>query len=910
MPRSLGLLFLVVAACKTTETPPPAQAAPPKQEEAKPAPAPEPKLEAPKVRLPDGARPLGYELSLRVVPGEPTFTGEVTIELELDRAVDVLWLNARDLTAQAAELTVGTAKVAAATKPGGEHFLAVVPATPVGPGKATLRIRYTGALSETETSGLFQLKEGGEQYAVTQFEPIGARRAFPCFDEPGFKVPWHLTLHVKKEHAAFHNTPVEREQDEAGGMKAVTFAKTKPLPSYLVALAVGPFETVDAGTWGKNKTRVRIITPRGKTADAKYAVESTGPVLEQLEAYFGIPYPFEKLDELAMPVNFGAMEHPGLVTYGSQLLLMAPEKDTIARQRLYASIAAHELAHMWFGDLVTMAWWDDVWLNEAFATWMSSKIIEGWKPAWDEVVDRAGGRGGALSTDALVSARRIRQPIEAMDDITNAFDGITYGKGAAVIEMFEAWVGDDVFQKGVKRHLEAHAFGNATAAQFLDAISKEAGKDVATPFNTFLDQAGAPRVAMALVCAKGEAPRLELSQRRQLPVGSKGDPNQVWQVPLCVRTSTAGKERRACTLLTAATGTLPLEGKACPDWVMPNDGVRGYYRADLKGTADLLGLLEKAGPKLTVAERVGLLDDLEALVGSGDVELGVALAAIPLALKEDNRHLLAAAQGLASQLRGDLLPEALRPKYEAFVRATFGARAAKLGLTVGAKEDEDTRLARPWLVGMVAVDGKEPALRKQSLALAKAWLTDRKAIHPDLVGTVLGIAADTGDAALHEALVNAVKAEQDRTDRGRMLGALASFRDPAQVKAQLALALDPKVDAREAMRVLWGASGDYRTRELALDWLKQHWDPLVARLPEDSGAYLVWTGAGVCDAKKRDEVKAYFDGRSTKFLGGPRELDQALEEIDLCVAWRARHQPSAAAFMERWKPGVALKAPK
>ena len=845
-----------------------------------------------------------------MVPGEPKFSGTVIIDLELDRPLDLLWLNARELEAESAEFTFNGAKVAAKAEAVGEHFMDVRPATKVGPGFATLTIAFRGELSDKNSGGLFQLKEGDEPYAVTQFEPIDARRAYPCFDEPGFKVPWRVTLHVKKEHLAFHNTPIEAETDEADGMKAVRFAETKPLPSYLVAFAVGPFETVEAGAWGKNKTKVRIVTPRGKSAEAKYATEATGPILEQLEKYFGSPYPYEKLDLLALPVSFGAMEHPGLVTWGYRLLLIKPESDTPGHQRGFASVAAHELAHMWFGDLVTMAWWDDLWLNEAFATWMENKIIEAWKPTWDMPIERVEERGWALGSDTRVTARRVRQPIESLDDIVNAFDGITYGKGAAVIGMFEAWVGPEVFQRGVRAHLQAHAFGNATAAEFLAAISKEAGKDVATPFSTFLDQAGAPRVSIELSCKKGEAPTLELNQRRQLPVGSKGDANQSWQLPMCVRFSVGGKETRACTLLTKALASLPLEAKSCPDWVMPNDGLRGYYRSSMRGVNDLPGLLKKADKKLTVAERVGLLDDVNAAVDSGDVEISTALASIPLALKTDDRHLLGTAQGIALRLEGDLLPEALRPKYETFIRETFGGRALKLGLTVGKKDSEDVRLSRPWLVHTVAVFGNEPTLRAKSLTLAKAWLKDRKALHPDLVGSVLSTAADSSDVELHEALLAVVKTEKDRADRSRMLSALSSFRDPALVKAHLALTLDKDLDAREGLQVLWGASFDYRTRQVALDFLKENWDAIVARMPADEAANLVWMGSSACDEKARDEAKKYFEGRSTKFLGGPREFDQAMEGIDLCIAWRAKHRGSAERFITAWEPAVAVKRSK
>jgi alanyl aminopeptidase len=550
-----------------------------------------------------------------------------------------------------------------------------------------------------------------------------------------------------------------------------------------------------------------------------------------------------------------------------------------------------------------MVWWDDIWLNEAFATWMASRIITAWKPAWGGVVDRVNSRSRSMESDSLVAARQIRQPIQTHDDIDSAFDGITYGKGASVISMFESWVTPDAFQKGVKAYLEKHSHQNATAADFLGAISQAAGKDVATPFNTVLDQPGAPRVAMELVCPKGGKPKLELSQRRQLPVGSKADANKVWQVPVCVRWSVKGKAERACTLLTEARGQLELtNAKACPDWVLPNDQMQGHYRASLTGAADLPSLLTKARKDLSIAERVGVLGDMSALIGSGDLDQSAALTTVPLIAGEDNRHLVSAAMGFGWALNDVVVTDALRPKAEAFIRHHFEKRAKKLGLNVGLKDDEDVRLLRPGLVSLVAVPGKEPSLRKQALELAAMWLADHKAVHPDLVESVLAIAADTGDAPLHAALLEAVKGEKDRADRNRMLGALSAFREPALVKAQLQLALGTELDPRESVRLVWGAAGDYRTRDLAVEFVQKNWDALVARLPKDSGAGLVWVAAGYCDEKPRDDARAFFDGRSTKYMGGPRNFAIAFEGIDLCIAYRARQRPAVTAFLEKWKP--------
>jgi hypothetical protein len=395
---------------------------------------------------------------------------------------------------------------AAKVQTSGTEFAGFAAASAIPAGPAQLRIEYHGAFNKNGSDGLFKLQDGGEWYVYSQFESIDARKAFPCFDEPNFKTPWQLTLHVNKSDAAVSNTPVQSETDEPGGRKKVVFGETKPLPSYLVALGVGPFDFVDAGKAGKNHTPLRMITPKGKAAQAKYAAEVTGPLLAALEDYFGVPYPYEKLDILSVPLFGGAMENAGLITCAQSLMLRDPAQDSIDRQRDYALVVAHEMAHQWFGDLVTTAWWDDIWLNEAFASWMDSKIMRHWKPEWNTVIDEQNTRLGAMGGDELVSARKIRQPIESNDDIANAFDGITYSKGEAVIGMFENWMGEDAFRRGVQRYIRQYAWRNATAGDFLDALSSAGSQPVGRAFSTFLDQAGVPLVSVGLSCGAGAGP--------------------------------------------------------------------------------------------------------------------------------------------------------------------------------------------------------------------------------------------------------------------------------------------------------------------------------------------------------------------------------------------------------------------
>ncbi len=327
-----------------------------------------------------------------------------------------------------------------------------------------MQIVYSGEVSRTLTDGAFQQQQDRDWYIFTKFEPVTARRVFPCFDEPSFKVPWQLTLHVPKDLKAFSNTLPVSEQDEADGMKVVRFGETKPLPSYLVAFAVGPFDVVETGPIGKNRRPSRIIVPRGRASEAAYAASITPKMIELLEDYFGTPYPYEKLDQIVVPITaaWGAMENAGMIAYGD-FLLSPKAQDTDLLQRRRAEVMEHEMSHQWFGDLVTTAWWDDIWLNEAFASWLSSKLLNEWKPEWNIKAEAAGSLN-VMRSDSLTTARKIRQPIEAPGDIANAFDGITYGKGEAVIGMFENYMGATEFQRAIRLYLLQHAWGNATSS--------------------------------------------------------------------------------------------------------------------------------------------------------------------------------------------------------------------------------------------------------------------------------------------------------------------------------------------------------------------------------------------------------------------------------------------------------------
>jgi alanyl aminopeptidase len=890
---SLALLALLAACSARQPVPTPAPAPAPTAEA---APAPKAAPASPTLRLPAQVRPTGYTAELSVDPAAPTFQGSLVIDVRVVEPTDVVWLHGRHLTVKEASLSAGEQTLAATPVQGTGDFLGFTFERPLPVGPAKLRIAYEGQLSEREVAGAFRAQENGEWYAFTQFEPLGARRVFPCFDEPGFKVPWQLTFHVPVGQVAVTNTPLVNEEPRASGGTTFRFARTQPLPSYLIAFGVGAFDFLEAAPSGEKAVRTRIITPRGRSVEGTYAAKVTPEILAHLERYFGLPYPYEKLDVLAVPLLGGAMEHPGLVTFNAGLILSKPEEDTLGRQRGFYSVQIHELAHQWFGNLVTLAWWDDLWLNESFATWMTPGSLEALQPTWDAPLERVSGRSRALDDDSLMSARRIRQPIESEDDILNAFDGITYGKGGAVLAMAESWLGKEAFRRGIQRYLRAHAGGNATAQDFLTALSEETKQDVAGVLGTFLDQGGAPLVSATLDCT-GKVPAVKLSQRRYLPVGSSGEAKQLWKVPLCVRYGVGTRTGRTCTVLEAESAVLPLpEAKACPSWLLPNADGTGYLRAQVDGK--MLGrLLSTDNRQLTRAERVALLGDVQALVNAGTLPAADALGVLPLLANEKDRQVFTASLDLMDMLQTRMLSEARWPDRARFLRDTYGPRARALGFTPRANEDEDTRLLRPTLLRLAGRQGGDPRLVAEARALTEKWLKDRRALAPDLVDTTLSIAAAHGDAQLHAKLLEAMKGEKERKVRQQLLGALGSFTDPELTRSHLPLLLDPAMDMREAFWLLFGASWEPRTRDVAFSFVKENYDALAARLPEERVAGLMYAGSSYCDPVRRQEVAAFFAERARSAPGGERTLAQILEGMDLCIALKSAQGASAESFL-------------
>ncbi len=855
----------------------------------------------PALRLPRNFLPTSYAARLDIDPAKTTFDGSIAISGVVDQLSSVIWLHGRHLQIKRGTATKGSSEIAITATPRGEDLLELRPQTPLEAGEWTLMIDYAGELDVLSTTGAFKQVVGDGSYVYTQLEAIYARRVFPCLDEPDSKVPWKLTLDVPSKLVAVSNTPITSEAPLAGGKRRVEFAKTKPLPSYLVAFGVGPFEIVDGGKT-KGGTPVRIFTLAKRAADGAYAAKTTAKLLELTEDWFGIPYPYEKLDMLTIPVTvgFGAMENAGLITFTETLMLLDPKASSKARQHTWIYVAAHEIAHQWFGDLVTMAYWDDIWLNEGFANWLETKIAFQFEPSWHDDLGELDMRNGALAADSIVSARQIRQPIKNTDDILTAFDGITYNKGASILRMFENYVGPDVFQKGVRQYLTAKAHGNATSADFAAAIGKAANKDVSAAFATFLDQAGAPQVTATQTCSG--TPMINFEQQRYLPAGSAAaTATKPWMLPVCVVYEKAGKRAEACTLVDQPTARLALDQTACPRWVMPNANGRGYYRVSYTA-AQLTSLRDDAWPELTWNERRAIFHDVVVASGQGKAPLMLALSFIPKLLVGNDRFTVPPALELPTSF-DSWVPNELRPKYESWLRTMFGPGALAAGLTPKDTDTLDIQSTREALIGAVAWTAREPKLVEEAVALADKWHDLPQSVR----GLVLEIAVDA-NPALFARILKDVRTEPDRAHREEMYEALGFTRDPKRQLEALALILDPKLDIRETLAMVW-ATANEDSQAVARRFFKDHQAEIVARLPKDgstdpiAGYARLFTNA--CRADQRAEITAYVRKEFSQLPGGVRVVDQAVESMNQCIAKRAVLEPE----IRGWLTGVKIPKP-
>ncbi|HXY96926.1 MAG TPA: M1 family metallopeptidase [Steroidobacteraceae bacterium] len=858
-------------------------------------------VQAPAGRLPDSVQPTHYQLTLTIDPRQSEFSGETVIDVEIRRPLSTIWLHGLGLKVASASVTSGARTVAA-------HYEEVDHETGVArlstgetlpAGKAVLNLTYTAPFQDSP-QGLYRTRVGQDWYAFTQFEAIDARRAFPGFDEPRFKTPYDVSVTTSGGDLAVSNAP-QAAATPSGTGTVYRYRATKPLPTYLVAFAVGPLEVLQ-GAVPPNAVRreplpLRVIGTRGNPQRFQFALAQAPELIRRLELYFGMPFPYAKIDLIASPIHGGAMENAGAIIFDENLLAFGPE-PTPREASSFGMVAAHELSHQWFGDLVTPAWWDDIWLNESFAEWMGSKIGDEWRPQLGIEQEQLDNTLQAMNTDALRAGRPIHQAVETNLQIATTFDDITYEKGAGVIGMVESYLGPERFQRGVRLHLARHAYGTATAEEFFHSMAEGSGdRAVVDAFESFVNQPGVPLVSVR-AAADGS---LALAQSRYQPLGPSGEPGIMqWKIPFCADFHAAdARPVKQCVMLSGPTGSLAVPASLRGATVHPNAGGAGYYRftVDPALSQALLAMAARLPPR----ESVTLADSTSAALDAGRLPFAdFYRAAQTLADHSDRTTALSLGYRLWS-LHDRLAGPAERALLERALVALYGERLRRLGYdaTPGhyATDPPEQQLLRRELLALVGSTAGDPAVRAALTPVAERSLADPSQVDPLLRRWVWAVGLEERGAPLLARLKTLATSEdaQVRLDAGLALGSAG----PALSNEVLDFTLDPALDPGTVFRITFRQMTSPSTRAQAWSWLGTHQAALLARVPVFFQYLLADVGNSFCSAAERQSFETVLGNKLRGLNGGEIAVARVIESIDDCAALRAALGDSIRTTLEQ-----------
>jgi len=802
------------------------------------------------------------------------FVGEVTIELVLDAPRRMIELHADDLKVEGAQVEVGGRNLhGRITKHPAFETIRIQLSERLPAGRATVRLGFSGKL-RPDLRGLYASRSGRRRYAFTQLEATDARRFFPCFDEPTMKARFTMSVTTSQRNTVLSNAPIARTKKLSRGRKQVTFRPTPPLATYLVALAVGELEA--SKTLKLGQTPIRIWHVPGKRPLTGFALECAHETLRRLEAYFDLPYPYEKLDLVAVPdFEAGAMENAGAVFFRETLLLVDPKTVTLAEKKRVAEVVCHELAHMWYGDLVTMAWWDDLWLNEAFATWMAFSIVDDWKPEWKMWLDFQHYRGAALNLDALAHTHPIYMPVRTPDEATENFDLITYEKGASVVRMVENWLGAAAFRRGVRRYVRAHAEGNTVAADLWTALSRAAKQEVEPVVRAWIEQPGFPVLSLRHSRERGKSV-LNASQERFV-AGARGPRRDRprWPIPWVGRIGGArkGQSKLERRVLTGARSRITL-GSNAPRFVHGNAEASGFYRThhDAAMLRDLAAELRS----LSAVERLCLASDQWALARAGRAPIEDFLELASVFGEELEPDVLVALRGAFAFANDQLAAnadDATRNAWRGFLVERFGEHLLELGWRPADGEDEPTRVRRAVAISLLGDVAGWEAVTEVVGEKCAAYLDDRGTLDPNLADPVVSLAARAGDARLYARFEKAFQRAATPQERRRFLFALGDFHDP-KLLARTRKACLESIPVQDMPFLLVRMLHNPAAREETWTFLQKRWRRLSRRFPPALVTRVIDTLPELQTTRHRREVSAFF--RQNPVPTGRRAVQQAL----------------------------------
>jgi aminopeptidase N len=870
-PITAALVFALCASCSSTRPAEPTYT-----------------FEATPGRLPKDVVPVRYAIDLAPDLGAKTFTGEETVEIDVRRPVQRVVLNAADLTVTTAELVDAPQNAAAVSADAASQTVTFTFPQTLAAGAHRLHLRFSGRINPYARGLYFAdypTADGRKRMIGTQLEPADARRIFPSWDEPAFKATFELSVTVPSRFMAVSNMPVAHETALDAEHKRVSFLPTPRMSSYLVVLAAGELERLTADADG---VTIGVVTTSGKTAQGRFALESAQRLLAYYDEYFGVKYPLPKLDLIAIPGGFpGAMENWGGITFFESRLLFDPAASPPALRREIFSILAHEMAHLWFGDLVTTAWWDNLWLNEGFASWMQAKAAEALHPEWEVWLHSAGSKRYAMREDAKRTSHPIQQPVADESEAMSAFDAITYNKGQAFIRMLEAFLGEDVFRAGVQRYMHAHAYSNATTADLwsaLEAVSRQPVTEIAARYT---EQPGVPLIISSSSCVGG-GQQVELKQSRYV-LHDPDAPALHWPVPVTLGTP-GGKPR---TLL--LNGSARLTAGPCGAPLKLNLGGIGYYHSSYDA-ATRAALLERFAT-LTPADQINLLDDLWALVEADQVSASEVLDLIDRLTVTSHQAVWSDVLQIVSRIDFLERDRPGRAAFRSYARRRLQPVFDRLGWQPRANESEDDTILRASLIDTLGWFG-DPQIEAEAKRRFASYLSQPSSLPPSLKDPVFTIVGRTTDARMYDRLLALARAATSTEDRVRAYNALAAARDPALARRTLALTLSSELPTALASRLIFGVAGAGEHPDLAWSFVRENFAALLERQSQQFGDYIA---AGLLsnfsDPRRATELAQFAPAHATS--GGRIEAARATETILINADFAARQLPAIDTWIER-----------
>jgi aminopeptidase N len=856
-------------------------------------------------RLPENVVPDSYDLNFAPDLANAAFAGDELIHVHLQKAASSIVLNSAEIEFKEAWIDSADFKQAAAVTKDEKNETATLTVPSVVPaGPAEIHIRFTGMLND-KLRGFYLSQTARRRYAVTQFAATDARRAFPSFDEPAYKAVFRVALIVDKGDTAISNGKIVSDTPGPGsGKHTLQFSDSPKMSSYLLAMMVGDFACIQGGA---DKIPIRVCAVPEKKDLLSYALLSAENILKFYDTYFQIKYPYQKLDIIAFPdFAAGAMENIAAITFRETLLTIDDKNASVNAHQAVVAVLAHEMAHMWFGDLVTMKWWDDIWLNEGFATWMAHKPIQAWKPEWHDERTEIQETGRSLTTDSIASVRAVRARAETPAEIATLFDGIAYGKAASVLRMVEAYVGPEIFQKGANAYLEKHAYTNATAEDFWNQMAATSEKPVDGIMAGFTQQSGAPLVTLVKTeCGvkvvqsgrhKKKVPVTEvtLSQERYFADAAKltAGSQEIWQIPVSLRP--AATKDATYVLLAQRQQTFELPG--CATWVFANAEGRGYYRSAYDA-ATLGKMSVKLETSFSPEERIQFLGDEWAMVRVGRLSIGDYLETLEKMKGDRARAVVDVMMSGLGEIHDNVVSAAERAVFEKWVRDLLRPIATDLGETPIAGEPDDKRGLRSDVFATLATYGRDPQLLAKSRVLIEQYMRDPNSVEAALAGNALTISALEGDSNLYDRYLEHMKTAKTPEEHYNYFRALPQFPSAELAKRTMELVLSPEVKNQDLFSSVARLLRNVDAQAAIWELFKSNFPAIKEKAGAAMSSRFTSLAGSFCDEKLRDDSQDFFIAQDLP--GSERSLQNAKDRVDACIELRSLQQANLAAYLKK-----------